>query len=479
MGDPALFARQRFARVAAVWAFAWADWQRRGDRMVSPTGKRSLTLPVFERLSRAERPEAPAAPAPAAPAAPAAPPADLNEHLKRARPPGTDPKLWRRLLFAQDVRSAARSALDAERSDDPYDRATWRRGLEYRLEQRKLPTELVGPAIEMARAERAFEAARGPGFHPPQPVRAGRYLGRDEFNRARYRGVNDVLHPLRTAYQRVVDGLRERVAELAPGAHLGADAVGDGDPWKDARVRFIGATDGNWWDRDANWKDPRHRTPANLKAAWAAVVEPKLAEGRELMAVLGADRTFRRDTDPEELVRHARGTENYYVRRLLGKVLERVHGVAFAGHWHADREARVPTWDDVLKGTAELKDVAAARAAQKAADAARRDGYARQTVAGIQTAVKALAAGKPSEHWPSLNRRLRLAGAGRIEKRQATDYGSPHRPRVDEFFFWPAGGGTAVVARTVPALLDKLRLIALSLSARTATEEQLDKLRRG
>ncbi len=60
-------------------AFAWEDWSRQGDRMVSPSGKRKLTLPVFERLRAAAPEESPAAPkaskpAPVPKAAPAAAP---------------------------------------------------------------------------------------------------------------------------------------------------------------------------------------------------------------------------------------------------------------------------------------------------------------------------------------------------------------------------------------------------------------------
>lgn len=42
--------------------FGWDDWKIVGDRAVSPSGKRKLTLPVFERLKAAKSPKAKTAP---------------------------------------------------------------------------------------------------------------------------------------------------------------------------------------------------------------------------------------------------------------------------------------------------------------------------------------------------------------------------------------------------------------------------------
>jgi hypothetical protein len=484
-----LAALSRFAG-GLVHLFGWDDWRAEGDRMVSPGG-RKLPRATWERL-KAKSPKEPpkkAAPstpkaAPAKPAAKPAPAPDLNTFLKQNKPADVDPAAWRRLMGAADVRSAARWVIEHEKapkdSDWEYDHAGRIRQIEWRLRGRKLPAELAPAAVALARLEakhRELSGAASDVVIPP-PARGKRYLGIDEFNGARYAMVNDTP---------AVKALRREIADLsnatgtdaslhAKAKRLGDDAYFgnfDADPVRDATDSFLSHTKPDRYGND-KWKDRAAWTPEALKAAWDEVAKPRLDQAKQYVEFAKQDWVVDAKTDPEKLVKAARDSGNYYVQKLVGHVLNRVHRVEWP-HWRREEET-IPTWDDVLSGKKSLTDLRAARAKEASDDTTRRDQYARESVASIKQAANLLGKIK-STHWPFLKAQLRKAGLGKIEKRGTWDYTTGRGRWVQEFVFWPKTG-SAITARAVPELLSKIQVVAATLNERTVTADQLDKTTR-
>lgn len=234
-----------------------------------------------------------------------------------------------------------------------------------------------------------------------------------------------------------------------------------------------------WNGDDRPATDRKRWHPDLIAAAWERRIVPALAKARGLLALARDPDTWRRDRDPQELVDAARaaGAEEF-----ARHVIESLHRCRFECSYH--NRDRV-TWHEIATGRKTVAE-AWARDAELAAAARARDvEYARHSLRAYRAAAAALGVGKDTDHVGTVNRRLKAARAGRVVRNgrypdRQRDAKTP--PRKVEWFLWAecdGRGATAIVAPTVRAAIERLRVLVLSVSESQVTPEILDQLRKG
>lgn len=498
----------RIARPGPWWLFGGrVEWKQDGDMWVSAGGRR-LSADAYRRhmarLGREANAPAQKAQAPAAPAAPPAPaqaqteydPAALAGAVKAAvagaKPANVDPKVWDKLSRSRDVLAAARYVARAAQEAgylgadvDAENLRDWNRALKWRLQDAKLPVELAPAAVELAKAidgaaGKAGVRAGGVALRPP--ARGARYNGADEWNGARYGLLNESpeLRDAKRAIDDLSHALHDRAAEQ--GRHFGRWWLSENSPLKHAEQLYTSETAPapRWTGDNRPAVDPLARTPLALRAAWDKYMTPALEQTRALLAFANDPKTYDPNRDPQELVEAGRalGTGMEFARH----VIESLHGFRFNTGRPLNVADKEPTWYDVTAGRATVADVRVAQADKERAWAAQQDRYALDNYRKYKAAVAVLDTGKDTRDVGALNRKLRKAKVGRVEvraDRQVAKADGSGMERGTEFYFWPEGGGTAITARSVDALLAKLRTIVVSLPEAAVTAERLDKLRYG